>query len=186
MLIHSCPWLAINYSPLAASLTPRHPTDQVTYLHRQQHQRQPSRLTQYLLAVEVSYWFSPHAPTNDQCINENERHCWRMSIWQYFSSQIVCSRHNQLLATQPTPPSSFPLCLSLYSEMKSSCSMIRDFIKDNIFIVILTSSWLNVLDEKISSLIGPITRASANRSQGIFVWKKTLVGGSQIYYYNIL
>jgi hypothetical protein len=30
--IHSCPWSAINCSPLAASPTPRHPTDQVTYL----------------------------------------------------------------------------------------------------------------------------------------------------------
>ncbi len=32
--IHSCPWFAINCSLLAASPTPRHPTDQVTYLHR--------------------------------------------------------------------------------------------------------------------------------------------------------
>jgi hypothetical protein len=45
--IHSCPWFAINCSPLAASPTPRHPTDQVTHLHRR-HQRQPFRLTQYL------------------------------------------------------------------------------------------------------------------------------------------
>ncbi len=28
--IHSCPWFAINCSPLAASPTPRPPTDQVT------------------------------------------------------------------------------------------------------------------------------------------------------------
>ncbi len=42
--IHSCPWFAINSSPLAASPTPRHPTDQVTYLHRQHQQCQPSRL----------------------------------------------------------------------------------------------------------------------------------------------
>ncbi len=41
--IHSCPWFAINSSPLAASPTPRHPTDQVTSLHRR-HQHQPSRL----------------------------------------------------------------------------------------------------------------------------------------------
>jgi hypothetical protein len=44
--IHSCPWLAINFSPLAASPTPRHPIDQDTYLHRRHQQHQPSRLTQ--------------------------------------------------------------------------------------------------------------------------------------------
>ncbi len=43
--IHFCPWFAINCSPLAASPTPRYPTDQVTYLHRQHQQHQPSRLT---------------------------------------------------------------------------------------------------------------------------------------------
>ncbi len=43
--IHSCPWFAINCSPLAASPTPRYPTDQVTYLHRGHQQHQPSRLT---------------------------------------------------------------------------------------------------------------------------------------------
>ncbi len=31
--IHSCPWFTINCSPFAASPTPRHPTDQVAYLH---------------------------------------------------------------------------------------------------------------------------------------------------------
>jgi hypothetical protein len=36
--IHSCPWFSINCSPLAASPTPRHPTDQVTYLHRRHQQ----------------------------------------------------------------------------------------------------------------------------------------------------
>ncbi len=45
--IHSCPWFAIDCSPLAAPPTPRHPTDQVTYLHRQHQQHQPSRLIQY-------------------------------------------------------------------------------------------------------------------------------------------
>ncbi len=44
--IHSCPWFAINCSPLSASTTPRHPTDQVTYLHRQHQQRQTFGLTQ--------------------------------------------------------------------------------------------------------------------------------------------
>ncbi len=44
--IHSCPWFAINYSPLAASPTPRHPIDQVTYLHRRHQQHQPSCPTQ--------------------------------------------------------------------------------------------------------------------------------------------
>jgi hypothetical protein len=44
--IHSCPWFAINCSPLAASPTSRYPTDQVTYLHRRHQQCQPSRLTQ--------------------------------------------------------------------------------------------------------------------------------------------
>jgi hypothetical protein len=29
--IHSCPWFVINCSPLAASPTPWHPIDQVTY-----------------------------------------------------------------------------------------------------------------------------------------------------------
>jgi hypothetical protein len=53
--IHSCPWIAVNCSPLAASSTPRHPIDQVTYLHRQHQQHQPSRLTQiyiHLLSTE--------------------------------------------------------------------------------------------------------------------------------------
>jgi hypothetical protein len=34
MPIHSCPWLAINSSPLVVSPTPRHPIEQVTNLHR--------------------------------------------------------------------------------------------------------------------------------------------------------
>jgi hypothetical protein len=38
--------LAINCSPLAASSTPRHPADQVTYLHRRLQQSQLFRLTQ--------------------------------------------------------------------------------------------------------------------------------------------
>jgi hypothetical protein len=46
--IHSCPWFAINCSPLAASPTPRHPTDQVTYLHRWHQQHQLSRLIQFV------------------------------------------------------------------------------------------------------------------------------------------
>ncbi len=46
MPIHSCPWLAINCSPLATSPTQRHPTDQVTYLHRRHQQHQPTRLIQ--------------------------------------------------------------------------------------------------------------------------------------------
>jgi hypothetical protein len=45
--IHSCPWLAINCFPLAASPTPRHPTDQVTYLYRRHQQHQPSHLIQF-------------------------------------------------------------------------------------------------------------------------------------------
>ncbi len=45
--IHSCPWFAINCSPLAAWPTPRHPTDQVTYLHRRHQQHQPSRLIHF-------------------------------------------------------------------------------------------------------------------------------------------
>jgi hypothetical protein len=44
--IHSCPWFAINCSPLAASPTPRHPTDQVTYLHRRHQQHRLSHPTQ--------------------------------------------------------------------------------------------------------------------------------------------
>jgi hypothetical protein len=44
--IHSCTWFAINCSPLAASPAPRHPTNQVTYLHRRHQQHQPSRLIQ--------------------------------------------------------------------------------------------------------------------------------------------
>jgi hypothetical protein len=45
--IHSYPWFAINCSPLAASPTPRHPTDQFTYLHRRfQHTHQLFRLKQ--------------------------------------------------------------------------------------------------------------------------------------------
>ncbi len=45
--IHSCPWFAINCSPLAASPTPRYPVDQVTYLHRWHQQHQPSCLTPF-------------------------------------------------------------------------------------------------------------------------------------------
>jgi hypothetical protein len=44
--IHSCPWFAINCSPLAASSTPRHHTDQVSYLHRRHQQHQLSHLIQ--------------------------------------------------------------------------------------------------------------------------------------------
>ncbi len=51
--IHSCPWFAINCSPLATSPTPRHPTDQVTHLHRRHQQRQPFRLTQEFLNKNV-------------------------------------------------------------------------------------------------------------------------------------
>ncbi len=55
--IHSCPWFAIkfaiNCSPLATSPTPRHPTDQVTHLHRRHQQRQAFRLTQEFLNKNV-------------------------------------------------------------------------------------------------------------------------------------
>ncbi len=57
--IHTCPWFAINCSPLAASPTPRHPTDQVTYLHRWHQQRQPFRLTQY----SCSFSRNPQEPS---------------------------------------------------------------------------------------------------------------------------
>jgi hypothetical protein len=50
--IHSCPWFAINCSPLAASPTSRHPTDHVTYLHRQ-HQHQLSRLIHLLFSSSL-------------------------------------------------------------------------------------------------------------------------------------
>jgi hypothetical protein len=49
--IHSCPWFANNCSPLAASPAPRHPTDQVTYLHRQHQQHQPSRLINFCVII---------------------------------------------------------------------------------------------------------------------------------------
>jgi hypothetical protein len=49
------PWLAINCSPLAASPTPRHPIDQVTYLHRQHQQHQPSHLIQECLLFVKQY-----------------------------------------------------------------------------------------------------------------------------------
>ncbi len=52
--IHSCPWFALNCSPLAISPTPRHPADQVTYLHRWHQQRRSSRPTQYALAIRDS------------------------------------------------------------------------------------------------------------------------------------
>jgi hypothetical protein len=54
--IQSCPWFAINCSPLAASPTPRHPTDQVTYLHRRNQQRQPFCLTQFQLTRRGQCW----------------------------------------------------------------------------------------------------------------------------------
>ncbi len=44
--IHSCPWFAVNCSPLAASPTPRHPTDHVRYLYRRHQQHHPSSLIQ--------------------------------------------------------------------------------------------------------------------------------------------
>jgi hypothetical protein len=61
--IHSCLWFAINCSPLAASPTPRHPIDQVTYLHRWHQQRQPFHLTQYSLN-KVS-WFMFYMPAHN-------------------------------------------------------------------------------------------------------------------------
>jgi hypothetical protein len=62
--IHSCPWFAINRSPIAAPPTPRHPIDQVTYVHRR-HQHQPFCLTQLhmyctnpLRPIAISFgWF---------------------------------------------------------------------------------------------------------------------------------
>jgi hypothetical protein len=51
--IHSCPWFAIKCSPLAASPAPRHPTDQVTYLHRRHQQHQLSRLMQVSLQYPI-------------------------------------------------------------------------------------------------------------------------------------
>jgi hypothetical protein len=52
--IHSCPWLAINCSSLATSPTPRHPTDQVTYLHRRHQQHQLSCLIQRCILLNKS------------------------------------------------------------------------------------------------------------------------------------
>jgi hypothetical protein len=71
--IHSCPWLAINCSPLATSPTPRHPTDQVTYLHRQHQKHQLIRLIQVhifnlqLTATCPSYIGAHIKPTDNTC-----------------------------------------------------------------------------------------------------------------------
>jgi hypothetical protein len=53
--IHSCPWFAIDCLPLAASPTPRHPIDQVTYLHRRHQQHELSHLTQLYCWVGLGY-----------------------------------------------------------------------------------------------------------------------------------
>ncbi len=73
--ILSCPWLAVNCSPLAASPTPGHPTDQVTYLHRLHQQHQPSRLTQlYPGSREINWWtYYDYSVCNAKCwMNEKE------------------------------------------------------------------------------------------------------------------
>jgi hypothetical protein len=70
--IHSCPWLAINCSPLAASPTPRHPTDQITYLHRRHQQHQPSCLTQ-----KTCNYSSLNFAGFQQCLNILR------SVWNY-------------------------------------------------------------------------------------------------------
>jgi hypothetical protein len=66
--IHSCPCFAINCSPLAASPTPRHPTDQVTYLHRRQQQRQPFRLT------HSPWWCHPHHTSHSRSLSFDKGH----------------------------------------------------------------------------------------------------------------
>jgi hypothetical protein len=69
--IHSCPWFAINCSPLVASHTPRHPTDQVTYLHRRHQQHQLSRLIHVTLHIKQYKVYQLYA-TNNFGINEKK------------------------------------------------------------------------------------------------------------------
>ncbi len=55
------------------------------------------------------------------------------------------------------------------SQTQSSWSMIPDFINDDIFIVIFTSSWSNDHNTQICTLIGIISTSSANRVKRIFI-----------------
>jgi hypothetical protein len=49
-------------------------------------------------------------------------------------------------------------CQMPYSQTQSSGSTIRNFVKDDIFIVIVFSSWWNNHDEQIFTLIGPVAK----------------------------
>ncbi len=75
MPIYSHPRLAINCSPLAASPTPRHPIDQVTYLHRRHQQHQPSRLTH----VE---WWNLSQKNTSITVNSVSIECGTFSKWK--------------------------------------------------------------------------------------------------------
>ncbi len=55
------------------------------------------------------------------------------------------------------------LQLRPYSQTQSSWSMIRNFIKDDIFIVICILSWSNHPIEQIRALLSPVSTNSANK-----------------------
>ncbi len=99
--IHSCPWFAITCSPLAASPTPRHPTDQVTYLHRRHQQRQLFRLTQLLRKhIIVPFIYTVYLQTYCQCRNlrGNGNHYIDRKAWQSGPAEQIsrCATAGQL------------------------------------------------------------------------------------------
>ncbi len=73
-----------------------------------------------------------------------------------------------------------------YSQTRSSWSMVRDFIQDNIFIVIFTSSRLNDHDKQIYTLIGPFSTSSAKRGSTNICWRMRPEDGSHIHMYILL
>ncbi len=93
--IFSCPWLAINYSPLAASPTPRHPIDQFTYLHRHQ-QHQPSRLIQcWYSKFKFKFRQCPYRPkfAFDECFVCASWYS-TLCIFHVILLKVFCVRHS--------------------------------------------------------------------------------------------
>ncbi len=95
--IHSCPRFAVNCSPLAASPTPRHPMNKVTYLHRWHQQHQLSCLTQlFCLHVGLFCW-TENVPFENRSLKQRVDHLERtIPVKIYIYQSTVCRGQNTL------------------------------------------------------------------------------------------